>query len=290
MQIDRFVSQFVILEDSTTTNLKSLSVSHSLILSESLHQNLMPVDGANNLHLHDIAHVVKTQNLVASNAITFSMDAQPRVSMLDVEHSLLLWHLLKREVGPSTNALVLSQSVTVVPSKATNSSLVLTDVATVTVVRNRSVLQTVGLSHYVNVYKPARDWVPFPIVIPAPTDVRFYLAGVVDETFRAPLFGNTDELSFQRVNRRSRGGDLIIYRDNEWPATETLRLQFDFPCQSDADRLLNVIRQTIGRYIEYTDHEDTVWTGVITNPDTTRVQSGRHTFNVEVVIEVELAP
>lgn len=291
MELDLFVGHFILLGQNTTTNLKSLSVSHSLVLSGSLHQNMMPINGSDVLHLHDIAHLVKTQNLIASNALTFSMITQPRVSIENIGHSLWLWQTLKNEAGGADSALVLSQTVTVTASKGTNNTLALSHVATVSsVTRNFLIEDILSLEHGMSMYMPKRGYSQF--FIPAPTlqDVNFFLAGVVNETFRPPLFGNQDELAFQRINRRSRGGDLTIFRDSEWPMTETLHLNFDFPNQSSADRLINVLRQTIGQYVQYTDHEATAWLGIIKNPDAPRIQAGRNTFNIEVVMEVEKVP
>jgi len=106
--------------------------------------------------------------------------------------------------------------------------------------------------------------------------------------FRRPILGNKDDLSFQRVNSRTRGGDVIIYRDNEWPKTETLTMTFDFDQESDYRRLLEFIRFTLGTIIRYRDHENKLWEGVITNPQTEGTQTGRSSYQVEVIFEGDM--
>ncbi|MHA2265648.1 MAG: hypothetical protein ACXAEN_24925, partial [Candidatus Thorarchaeota archaeon] len=45
-------------------------------------------------------------------------------------------------------------------------------------------------------------------------------------TIRAPEFGESQALNFDRINRESRGGTLQIFSDPDWPKQETLVLQF----------------------------------------------------------------
>lgn len=107
----------------------------------------------------------------------------------------------------------------------------------------------------------------------------------VNHTFRNPQMGNGDELSFQRINRRSRGGDLILFRDADWPKTEVLSLTFSFAEEADARLLINFIRATIGKFINYRDHENRLWTGVIQNPDAEITQAGISTYQIQISFE-----
>lgn len=117
--------------------------------------------------------------------------------------------------------------------------------------------------------------------------IRFTLNGR-NYDFRNPTFGNTDGLAFQRINGRTRGGDLILFRDAEWPKTETLGLTFDFPDEPDYRRFLNFIRASFGIEITYRDHENRTWTGFIQNPDVEGTQTGPATFQVQIVFEGDL--
>lgn len=117
--------------------------------------------------------------------------------------------------------------------------------------------------------------------------VQFTLNGV-NYDFRRPSLGNTDELNFQRVNRRTRGGDLTLFRDPDWPKTEVLSLTFDFAEESEARRMLNFIRLALGIELNYRDHENRLWFGVIQNPDTVATQEGRSTYKINVLFEGDL--
>lgn len=107
--------------------------------------------------------------------------------------------------------------------------------------------------------------------------------------FRRPRIGNKDDISFQRVNRKTRGGDLILFRDDQWPKTEVLDLTFDFDTDVEGHRLLQFIRATTGTNIYYRDHENRLWYGVIQNPDTELVAQGRFTFTIHILFEGDLA-
>lgn len=109
--------------------------------------------------------------------------------------------------------------------------------------------------------------------------------GAKDYVFRRPILGNSDNIAFQRVSRRTRGGDLIVYRDNDWPKTETLNLTFDFDTDAEMKRMLAMIRETAGFFIYYRDHENRLWFGLIQNPDTKASQVGRFSYTINIVFE-----
>lgn len=118
--------------------------------------------------------------------------------------------------------------------------------------------------------------------------IGFVVAGV-NYVFRNPELGNTDELSFQRVTNKTRGGDLILFRDPDWPKTEILSLKFIFPEEVDYRRMMNMIKVSVGLLIHYTDHENRVWYGVISNPETEGTQTGRFSWEIDLKFEGDLA-
>src|SRR5581483_92971 len=82
----------------------------------------------------------------------------------------------------------------------------------------------------------------------------------------SPDFGNQEDLSFDRINSKSRGGDLIVYRDPNWTHTITLKLKFSFITQSKANTLILFIKRSLGQQITLTDWEGFTWTGIISTP------------------------
>lgn len=109
-----------------------------------------------------------------------------------------------------------------------------------------------------------------------------------DYVFKNPVLGNEQSLNFQRVNRRTSGGDLTIFRDGDWPKIETLKLKFEFDQESDRHWFLHFIRSTVGEEVTYRDHENRLWSGIIQNPNAEVIQTGRNVYSVEILFEGEL--
>lgn len=106
-------------------------------------------------------------------------------------------------------------------------------------------------------------------------------------SFKNPSFGNTNDLAFQRINRKSRSGDLIVFRDTAWPITESFSLTFDFLKEEDLERLQNLIHISTGEILKYTDFEGRIWEGIIQNPETEAVQASKTSWTINVIFEGE---
>lgn len=103
-----------------------------------------------------------------------------------------------------------------------------------------------------------------------------------------PAFGNTDVIGFSLIDRETRGGDRIIYGDQDWPSTRTLNLQLEHVCETDLADLLEFLNTTLGKEIGLADWEGRDWVGIIATPDTEIVQrvSG---YSVAIVFFGDLA-
>src|SRR6267142_4313017 len=86
-------------------------------------------------------------------------------------------------------------------------------------------------------------------------------------TIRSPEFGNTEKLEIGRINRKTRGGDLKIFRRDIWPVTNIFSYQFVALQRSEALGLLNFIQTTNGTLVTLLDYEQRSWNGFIINPD-----------------------
>lgn len=85
-----------------------------------------------------------------------------------------------------------------------------------------------------------------------------------------PVFGNTDNLSFVKVDRRTRGGEHIIYSDLAWSETQTLELNIENICQTETtiDELIEFLNDSLGQEIGLLDWENRQWKGLIVVPET----------------------
>lgn len=88
-----------------------------------------------------------------------------------------------------------------------------------------------------------------------------------------PVFGNTDNLVFQRVDRTTRGGDRIVYVDPTWPRDQVLDFQVENMSEEQAEAVAAFINESLGKLVGLLDWEGTQWQGIIVAPDTELVES-----------------
>jgi hypothetical protein len=99
---------------------------------------------------------------------------------------------------------------------------------------------------------------------------------VTDElVLKAPNLGNIDRLQHTRINRETRGGTLIVYRDPIWPKIESILVSFSGLTQDEGDALLLFMDTHIGQEIRMIDWEDRLWRGVIMQPNDPVVQDSK---------------
>lgn len=90
--------------------------------------------------------------------------------------------------------------------------------------------------------------------------------GVHTLSLPRPLFGNREELQITRIQRSTRGGNLKIFRDAQWPTIRTFRYKFEGLSDTQINDVFTFFGQTLGKEITLTDYEGRVWTGFIVNP------------------------
>lgn len=103
----------------------------------------------------------------------------------------------------------------------------------------------------------------------------------------SPEFDNSDKLDYARINRKTRGGDLIVFRDESWPKTEILSMKFTGMDQAKVRKLLDFIKLTLGQTIHLVDHNGTGWDGVIITPGGNVAQPGVKDFTAGFDIQVQ---
>lgn len=183
----------------------------------------------------------------------------------------------------SSDTLIFTETNTRTVSKPVNDTITFTETNSYTHKRNMSVTDTLTFTEGYTAYEldPYNPWYTIPNI--TGTDPVILKSGVLEFSSRHYEFGNTEQLEFTRVSRETRGGDIIT-----GPTTATIEtLEFTFLQLSNAlcNELQSFIRATLGKTVEFKDHEGVWWNGVIMNPETPTVQTGRHRFNVSIQFE-----
>lgn len=119
-----------------------------------------------------------------------------------------------------------------------------------------------------------------PLVQADPTVTRFQLSYPALATptdvvvLRAPELDNIDRLAFTRIARETRGGQLSVFADPDWPKTETIIATFVGLTKTEIDDLQAFFVSHIGEEVGMQDWEGREWVGVVTTPNEAAVNDG----------------
>ena len=103
----------------------------------------------------------------------------------------------------------------------------------------------------------------------------------------APLYGNQEEIQAKRIQRKTPGGELITFADDDWVNTYVYRMKFDKLTDAQRLGLFTFLAAALGQPIKLTDHEDQVWSVAIINPTGEATQLNRdcgHTAELDFQI------
>jgi hypothetical protein len=82
---------------------------------------------------------------------------------------------------------------------------------------------------------------------------------------RGPELGNVDRFSTQRVNRESRGGTLMVFRDANWPKVKQMQFTFTGLTETEGQEVLALVEISVGKEVKLRDWEGREWLGIITS-------------------------
>jgi hypothetical protein len=262
----------------------------------------------------DASDIIQIQQ--AATVVFISVDAED----LTADNTLVLsqeaYHGFAED---ASNTLTLTQEATATLSELASNTLTLDQDVFLEAVFNNAAVSTLNLSQAVVAAKitattrcdydpsigsnsnplapaPPRATIPPPAVVPID---RFKLVyphfgrlavgePLQDElVLRAPQFGNREGVQTTRINRETRNGTLIIYRDPIWPEFFQLTVEFGGLSETQGRGLLTFIESNLGLEIGIQDHEGHYWTGFITNPDEAVIQDGRCRYSASLQIEAQ---
>ena len=112
-----------------------------------------------------------------------------------------------------------------------------------------------------------------------------YVAPTNTLVLRNPEFANKDSLNFNRINRTTRGGTLVVFADSQWPKTQTLALEVRALKPLQADDLIDFFDQSLGLEVGLLDHEGRQWQGIITDPETPVINPERGDYSASFTFE-----
>lgn len=271
--------------DSVTTNLHSQSLADTLALVDSA---FTPIP------LSDIMVLVDTvsTNLIAqsvSDLLAFTDDAESNFHNLFDTLAFVDTVSSNVHPEPTSNAMTLVDTVSFVKIHNLNNQLNLTDSATRALAFPRTIESPIGFVQTVemfidrsgelclyapNVGSGSRTIPTTPPTITPSTLTLFWpvVSPSITVVLRNPDFGNKISYTPNRINRKSRGGKVMSFRDPDWPQFTLLDMNISMLNQTQIDNFKSFLSSTQGLLVGVIDHDGFVWNGVITTPDTTITQ------------------
>lgn len=234
----------LIFSEEAKLNNPKLYAVDGLLITEDAHQKDITVNAADTISFVDIAQRGPTM---------FAFD------LLSLNDTAGLYR-----GGPVVDALNIVESSTVQVNKPGIDALVLTEVATYKINRYLSVTDTLVFIDFAQGYITTCRDIDNRLVIefasPAVAPVAFHELVVPD-------FGDIRQRDFQRINRRSRANDLIIYRDNDWTIADRFNFKLSTLTAAQKDNFINFLEFTTGQLVRLRDYENNYWHGFIMNPN-----------------------
>jgi hypothetical protein len=305
------VSQTLAFVQNIHENIINIAVSQSMSLVDSATERVNPirvsVNQSLNLFQDGDDHLGVTNKLVGQ-VLSFT-DKVGRVLTASVSQSISFTQTGERR-NAVNHVLTLTQL-----ARAGKGGLVEQTLALVQTVVNKSVFrrtipQALGLNQSVTYFIVqgcvTKQYSPFvggtsvsgytapsttaPTLVRGPMTLTYpYVSPTSTLVFRNPEFGDKDRLLFNRVNRETRGGTLIVFADPKWPKTQILSVQVDNLGPEAIANFLTFLQDSLGQEIGLLDWEGRQWRGIIITPDTQATHVGKHDRSVTFEFQGRLA-
>ncbi len=208
-----------------------------------------------------------------------------------------------------SQTLSLTQSTTETLTTTANSSLAITDSAGILKILNLSVTSNLDINAAFELLPDDTEVCSYDPSIGSSTDIYNPVPRPLSSTFdvsrqdiitlaypwtsptnsiilRVPELGNKNIVEVQRINRKSRGGTLIVWSDPQWPKNEKMTIEIKALTESKATDLLSFIALTLGKEFGYTDWENNTHKAVLLNPATAITRGGTCKLSASLEFEI----
>lgn len=234
------------------------------------------------------AEYASASNHIQLTQFTRTVEYEEIVSHLNFQHEVVC-----HKVQAVESILELDHTIIVATDflRSASNQLVLRSIVSYVVVNFCDYTPGIGAGSF--------DYVPpsitAPILIRRSTTVFTwpYVNPILMLELRNPDFDNVEQFEFRRINRRTRGGTLDLYRDENWPKVQRLIYSFSQLCEEPKNQrsdLFEFLKRSIGQEIGVLDFESRQWKGVILTPSNAISEPRSNGYSVSLEIEGELVP
>jgi hypothetical protein len=259
-----------------------------------------------NIGLRQSVSINLTHAESATSFLSLSQSSGPTVQVTASNHIHLLDLVRDVEYEIITDILQLTHTAIINVTKPVKNILTLNQSVIGNLVANISLIDTLDLNNIVTFYRVNTnvnticDYDPGvgegPIPGPSMTDPVLirrstiiltypYVSPIFTLELRNPQFDDTEQLEYRRINRKTRGNTLKVYRDNIWPSAERLIYSFDNLKEIDRTNLLRFMQDSIGQEIGLLDYESRQWQGILITPNSTIEREDRPGWDATIQFE-----
>ncbi len=287
----RFEGRFTYDEDGNVTGLEEVWVQTGLAQEVSISGDYNDFDDGHHVGITD------TVSYILTPAGGTSKSAETNIS---------LTHSVIDSYGVDSNIIITQIAVGLESTGADSSEIGVSHTVGYSISGERVSTQTIGMTQGVSYYVVEDAFCDYRINIGSTTEVDLPSEPVeptiveVDQIsigfpaaaptttlyFNRPEWGNVHEIYQRRIDRQSRGGKRIIYRDNTWRQHEIIKITLIRLTETQTMNLLTFFNNSAGDRVKYIDHESREWEVIILNPDEQIVRDGSVCDNT-VSIEME---
>lgn len=227
-------------------------------------------------------------NKILNKSIVNSLLLYERAATIYYESvwsNFFCWQTLTRLNFAVQNQLTFNQTIIVHKVKGASSSIGFT--STVFAVVRFSKTHNLVLNFKSNAlgYKLNDDIILQPIPTTSTPDHITLTYQGLELQLRRPIFGNMERLNFSKINRRIRGNNLNLYRDNTWPKFKRLVFDFEHLTQDKVREAQYFFHVSLGKDISIIDFQGLGWLGFIVTPEIEIIQQTRSGFNISFELE-----
>lgn len=280
MIIERYAAEFITFVEVSTVSPRGFQLRESLLFTEDANNNLPQRSIDDLLIFNERLTLNKIVNLNFSETLSFTEVSSPRTFIFALDEFLVFLEYPSGFVGPSiSETLIFSETLTAFVNKPNSDTLDFTETLVLTKIKNLLFTETLSFTEGLNFYKPSKNFIINPETV-VNSDVSFQY-GSRTLSWKKYVFGNSENVNYSRINRKSAGGDLIVASASNNSIT-TLAFTLRMLTCDELEAIQSFLHDTVGQEIIFTDHESISWTGIITTPNSPKVQTGRNTYSLSL--------
>lgn len=283
MIIEAFLIDVLTFDESFKPNIKVLACGDTLFFEESMGSNLPSPTMTDEVIFAESMSVAKVYNRAMTDTITFSEVMLPRVLVVSFGDVLGFSEVMQVEDIPyMTDRLDFTESWDISVAKPLKDDLVFTEVMEYSQTRNFPMADSLNILEYMTV---TLAHCPCPTVAEQPHQVTFAV-GSDAVVLPMPKFGNSNTVLFRRLNRVTRGNELIVAGVPGWNPDRLQRYEWDYLTQAQADAIFNFMKRYHGIPVTVTGVYSEIKTVILLKPDAELSQIGRD--NRTLILDMQI--